>query len=166
MNVISLTAKPSPFIRNCVDTYGRACAELESVLVPLFGLGVRVWIGLIFFKSGLQKINDWESTLFLFNEEYKLPVISPNLASVLATTFELAMPVLLVLGLATRLSALPLMVMAAVIQFVLGSANSAYLNVEHYYWMFMLGYLVTFGPGKISMDYAIKRMFMDDASRH
>jgi putative oxidoreductase len=161
MNVVSLTAKPSPFIRDCVDTYGRACAETEKFLVPLFGLGVRVWISLIFFKSGVQKINDWDSTLFLFTEEYQLPILAPNLASVLATTFELAMPVMLVLGFATRLSALPLLAMAAVIQFVLGSVNPAYLNVEHYYWMFMLGHIVVFGPGKISMDHAIRRMFLD-----
>ena len=66
------------------------------------------------------------------------------------------MPVFLVLGLASRLAALPLIGMTLVIQFVL-AADPAYDNVEHFYWLFLLGMIVIRGPGVLSLDYLIKR---------
>lgn len=123
---------------------------------PVFDLAVRLFIAAVFFKSGRTKIKDWDITVSLFADEYQVPVLPPEVAAALATTFELAMPVLLVVGLGARLAALPLLGMACVIQFVLGAANPDYDNPMHFYWMFLLGMIVIKGPGPISLDHLIR----------
>ena len=65
----------------------------------------------------------------------------------------------LVVGLASRLAAIPMLAMALVIQFALGSVNPAFDNVEHFYWMFVLAMIVTRGPGRISLDHYLARRF-------
>ena len=122
----------------------------------MFDLVVRLFIANVFFKSGLTKIKDWDITVSLFADEYQVPVLPPEVAAALGTTFELSMPVLLVLGLGARLAALPLFGMACVIQFVLGAANPDYDNPMHFYWMFLLGMIAIKGPGPISLDYLIR----------
>lgn len=107
---------------------------------------IRYWIGWVFFASGLTKIADWSSTLFLFEHEYQTPLLPTALAASLATGFELTMPVLLLFGLFARLAALPLIAMTLTIQFT-------YLDhVDHLYWIMLLGLIVTFGPGRFSLD--------------
>lgn len=113
---------------------------------PLLQLFLRYWIAAIFFRSGLTKIDDWDATIFLFADEYKVPVLPPQLAAVLGTMCELSCPVFLMFGLATRLFGLPLIGMAIVI-------DATYQhNVEHLYWMFDLALLVLLGPGPLSLD--------------
>ncbi len=115
---------------------------------PVTLLFLRFWVAQIFFLSGLTKIHDWASTEFLFAYEYQVPLLPPDLAAVLATTVELSMPVLLVLGLATRLAALPLIAMTLVIQFT-------YLpHIDHLYWLILLALIVLRGPGPLSLDHA------------
>jgi putative oxidoreductase len=147
----------SPALVKAARIYRRAAAALEAYVAPVFDLAVRLWIANIFFTSGRQKIGDWESTLYLFAEEYKVPLLPPEPAAYLATAFELVMPALLVLGLAARLAALPLLAMAVTIQFALGATNPAYDNVQHFYWMFLLALIVVRGPGKLSLDHLICR---------
>lgn len=114
-------------------------------------LAMRLWVANIFWKSGLTKLEDWETTLFLFAEEYKVPLLPVEFAAYSGTFFELACPVLLVLGLGTRLAALPLIAMTAVIQFT-------YLEHEqHIYWAFLLVTLLCFGAGRASIDALIAR---------
>lgn len=133
---------------------------------PVFDLLVRLFIAEVFFRSGRTKIKDWDITVGLFADEYKVPVLPPELAAALGATFELAMPVFLVLGLGARLAALPLIGMACVIQFVLGAANPDYNSTEHFYWMFLLGMIVIKGPGPISLDYLIRaRLSPEPASK-
>lgn len=144
-------------LRSCAAQNQKAGAFLQTFIAPFLSLAIRIWIASIFFRSGLQKLSDWDSTLYLFQDEYKVPVLSPSVAAILATSFELAMPVMLTIGLLTRISALPLLGMALVIQFVLGASNQAYDNVEHFYWMFLLGVLIVHGPGRFSIDDAIRR---------
>ncbi len=67
------------------------------------------------------------------------------------------MPVLLVLGLFTRLAAVPLLAMAMVIQFVLGAANPAFDHIEHYYWMMLMLVLIARGGGTLSLDFLLNR---------
>ncbi|NHQ87545.1 DoxX family protein [Iodobacter sp. HSC-16F04] len=85
-------------------------AELKplNTLAPAADLLLRLYIGKVFFLSGLTKIADWNTTLFLFNDEYHVPLLPPQLAAIAGTAGELALPVLLILGLFTRLSAVGL----------------------------------------------------------
>jgi putative oxidoreductase len=137
--------------------YRRATALLEFWAAPVLQFAIRLWIARVFFLSGLTKIADWNATLFLFQEEYKVPLLPVPVAALLGTTFELGMPVLLVAGLATRCAALPLLGMSLVIQFVLGAGNPDYDNTEHYYWMFLLLVIVIRGPGPLSLDHLLSR---------
>ncbi len=126
---------------------------LDRYLYPFLDLFMRYWMARIFFRSGLAKIGSWSSTLDLFRYEFKIPILPYELAAQLATTTELISPVLLVLGLATRMAAAPMLVMAFVIQFT-------YLDLpQHYFWMMILGTLILRGPSSISLDYWIAKRF-------
>ena len=137
-------------------SYDRVTAILQRYAAPAFDLVARLWIARVFFLSGRIKIADWDSTVYLFENEYKVPVLPPELAAYIGTSFELMMPVFLAFGLASRLAALPLICMACVIQFVLGAANPDYDHVEHYYWLFLLTMIVIRGPGPLSIDHLIR----------
>jgi putative oxidoreductase len=124
---------------------------LEQYLAPLILLAQRLWMASIFWHSGLTKINDWKSTVALFENVYSVPILSPQIAASLATMTELTCPILLLLGLATRLATIPMLIMTAVIQLT-------YLHsAEHFYWAMLLGTLLCFGPGVLSIDYIIKK---------
>ncbi len=130
------------------------CAAIASAAQPLLLFFMRLWVANIFWKSGMVKIADWDSTLYLFNNEYSVPLLPPAIAAVVATCFELACPVFLSLGLLTRAAALPLIGMTAVIQFTYQPQD------EHLYWAMLLFTLVLFGPGKISLDYLLGKKFL------
>lgn len=134
--------------------------KLETLAVPVIDLALRIWIGLVFFRSGLQKLDDWESTLFLFEYEYMVPVLPHTISAYLATGFELAMPILIFIGLAARLAALPLLGMALTIQFILGANNAAYNDFNHYAWMIFLLAIIVRGPGEWSIDHQLRKKFM------
>jgi putative oxidoreductase len=92
----------------------------------------RLAIAGVFLRAGLTKMASWETTVQLFTDEYKVPVFPPEIAALLATTFELGCSTLLVVGLATRLATLPLLGMIAVIQlFVYPHAWSEHLTWVH-----------------------------------
>lgn len=122
----------------------------EWLQAPLL-FAIRITIARVFFYSGLTKIESWDSTLALFEYEYQVPVIPVELAATLATTAEIACPVLLVLGLGTRFAAIPLLAITAVIQFT-------YLeSIEHAYWALLLLTIISFGPKAWSLDHWIKK---------
>ena len=129
----------------------------ERWLAPLLFLAIRLWMADIFFRSGLLKIRNLTGAIYLFTDVHPVPFLAPWLAACLVTTIELVCPVLLVLGLAARLAALPMLAMALVIQFVIGSADPAFYVTEHYYWMFLLALIVTKGPGRFSLDHLLAR---------
>ena len=131
----------------------------ERWLAPLVFLAIRLWMAEIFFRSGLLKIQNLSGAVFLFSEVHPVPFLAPWLAAYLVTAIELVCPTLLALGLATRLAALPMLAMALVIQFVVGSADPAFYMTEHYYWMFLLLVIITKGPGRLSLDYLLARRF-------
>lgn len=121
---------------------------LERVPMAALALLFRVGVGGVFFRSGLNKTDNWDLTVQLFADEYKVPVLPPELAAYLATTAELTCPVLIVAGLAARLGAAALLAMTAVIQIFVYPVNWP----EHLIWASLLAYIVSRGPGPISLD--------------
>src|SRR5690348_15265466 len=75
---------------------------------PLMMFIVRLWVANQFWVSGLQKIRNFDNAVQLFIDEYKVPLLPPYLAAVMSATFELGCPILLALGLASRLASLAL----------------------------------------------------------
>ena len=125
------------------------------------GLVVRVFVATQFFKAGLVKINDWDSTLALFREEYTVPLLSPEIAAVLGAGGELLLPVLLTLGLFSRPAALGLFVVnaMAVLSYpqLLSFDCPAAIN-DHFYWGVLLLVVTLAGPGKVTLDAYLNRM--------
>jgi len=127
--------------------------RLAGIPLSLHQLLFRLAVAGVFLKAGMIKLSNWETTLALFRDEYQIPVLPPEVAGVLATTFELGCSTLLVLGLATRLATLPLLTMIATIQvFVYPGAWP-----EHLVWTSILLFLLTRGAGRVSLDYLIIR---------
>lgn len=124
----------------------------------LIALGARIFPAAVFWLSGRTKVDGFSlknSTFFLFEHEYALPVIDPALAAYLATIAEHVFPVLLVIGLATRYAALSLLIMTAVIQFLV--YPQAW--VTHGLWAVALAYVMARGPGMLSLDALIARRY-------
>jgi putative oxidoreductase len=131
---------------------GRVLAE--RIPYSVVALLTRLAVAGVFWRSGRTKVSGFsirEETFFLFREEYRVPLLPADLAAYLATTAEHVLPVLLVAGLASRLSALGLLGMTSVIQlFVFPHAWP-----EHIQWAAMLLLIVARGPGAFSLDYLI-----------
>ena len=131
-------------------------ADLLTDLVShgLLALAARVAAGAIFFLSGRTKVDGFltvnDSAYTLFREDYKVPLLPPEFAAHMATYAEHLFPILLVLGLFTRLSALALLGMTAVIQiFVYPDAWPTHLS-----WAALMLYLIGRGAGPVSVDRA------------
>lgn len=133
---------------------------LVDRLQPLGLLALRLYVSLVFFRSGLIKISDWGATLALFHDEYKVPVLPPDLAAVVGTFGELTFPVLITLGLMGRFGAAGLFVVnvMAVLSYpdLWGFECPAGIQ-SHFYWGSILLALILFGPGKLSLDELILR---------
>lgn len=131
---------------------GRALAE--RIPFSLLALASRLSIAAIFWRSGQTKVSGFtirEETFVLFREEYKVPLLPPDVAAYMATTAEHVFPVLLVLGFATRLSAIGLLAMTAVIElFVYPGAWP-----EHALWATLLMWIVARGGGVVALDHLI-----------
>ncbi len=128
----------------------RAIGWLEQ-LQPLAQLAARVYVAHAFFLSGLTKLRDWETTLALFQDEYHVPLLPPDVAAVAGTFGETALPVLLVLGLAGRFAAAGLSVVNVVAVLSLTEIAPAALQ-QHQFWGSLLVGLVLWGPGRWSAD--------------
>jgi putative oxidoreductase len=121
-------------------------------------LVLRIPIAAVFWRSGQTKVDGWHlssSAVDLFRSEYKLPLIDPTLAAYLSAIAEHLFPALLVIGLATRLSAFALMIMTLVIEIF------AYPDAwpTHGAWAACFLVLMVQGPGKVSLDHLIARRF-------
>ena len=129
----------------------RANTMLGALPYALVALAARIFPAVVFWQSGQTKVDGFamkDSTYFLFEHEYALPFISPVLAAWLATIAEHIFPVLLVLGLFTRFSALALLIMTLVIQvFVYPQAW-----ITHGLWATAFLILIARGPGWLSLD--------------
>jgi putative oxidoreductase len=135
------------------STYRTLCELFERFPLAVIQLAMRIAVGTVFLKSGLLKLNSWEFAIKLFEDEYKVPVLSPSFAAVLATFNEFTFSILIIIGLATRIATLPLLGMVIVIQiFVYPQAWP-----EHLLWASILLFLLTRGPGALSIDHSIAR---------
>jgi putative oxidoreductase len=130
--------------------WSRFVQTLEA-LQPAAQLAARLYVAQVFFMSGLTKIHDWDTTLALFADEYKVPLLSPPVAAVMGTAGELVLPVLLLLGLGGRFAALGLSVVNLVAVLSLTEIAPAALQ-QHLFWGSLLLALVLWGPGKWSLD--------------
>jgi putative oxidoreductase len=140
-----------------IETLDAGRRLAERIPYSLVALVARFAVAAVFWRSAMTKVDESfqvkSTTFFLFKEEYKVPIIPPDIAAYLATYQELIGAVLLVIGLATRLTALSFIGMVAVIQvFVYPSGWP-----EHLLWFALLFLLVARGPGAISVDHLIWR---------
>ncbi|PKH06367.1 DoxX family protein [Moritella sp. Urea-trap-13] len=136
------------------QVYRRAAAKV-SMLEPITLLAARVYVGWAFFSSGLTKLKNWDSTLFLFEEEYNVPLLPYELAAYLGTAAEIILPLLLMAGLASRFSALGLFFVNIVAVISLEDiAAAAY--AQHVLWGTLLLQVVTFSGGRFALDHVIK----------
>jgi putative oxidoreductase len=128
---------------------------LGELPLSLILLGMRVAMGFVFFNAGLLKWNSFDFAVKLFADEYRLPLLPPEIAAWLAMTVELVVPLFLFAGLATRLATLPLIGMTLVIVTLVYPASW----VESLLWGSVLVMILTRGPGVISLDHLIERWF-------
>lgn len=148
-----IVADPTPSWDGTPPRRERGTGWISRVPFSLHQLLFRLAIGGVFLRPGLQKFWSWESTVALFADEYKVPVLSPALAAAMAATFEVGCSLLLIVGLATRVATLPLLAQIFVIQ------TFVYPNAwpEHLVWSSILFVLLTRGGGTASMDHLIQR---------
>ncbi|HDM8040718.1 TPA: DoxX family protein [Vibrio fluvialis] len=136
--------------------YQALCDWLQRDFASLVLLLCRVWAGWVFWQSGLSKIANWDSTLYLFELEYQVPLLPWQLAAYLATGAELALPLLLMPGLFGRLSALVLFAVnaMAVVSYPLLWQQGF---TDHQLWGLMLLMVFVWGPGNLSLDNWLSR---------
>ncbi|HYM33165.1 MAG TPA: DoxX family protein [Candidatus Cybelea sp.] len=127
--------------------------RLDAVPYALLALPLRAAVATVFWNSGTTKIASWDTTIVLFQDEYRVPVLPPEIAAYIATSIELTSPVLLLLGLATRPVAAVLLGMTTVIEvFVYPQAWPTHIQ-----WAAMLLVLLCRGAGGLSLDRLISR---------
>lgn len=135
--------------------YRLLIAILDHYIQPVVNLIGRTYVAWVFFASGLTKIRDWQSTLMLFEYEYSVPLINFELAAWLATFGELVLPLLLIIGLATRVNAVGLSIINIVAVISLEEIAPAALY-GHVIWGVILLHIILLGGQKLSADHWIK----------
>ena len=120
-------------------------------LAPALELGLRGYLANVFFRSGLTKIETWDSTLYLFNEVYHVPLLAPTSAALMATGAELGLSVLLVLGLFGRLAAAGLFILNGVAVLSYADLSQGGLN-QHLSWGLLLLVLLVLSRWTWSLD--------------
>lgn len=136
---------------------GWSTRTAAGLAVPILDLGVRLWIGQVFFISALLKVANWNNALYLAEYEYPVSWLDPVAAAWLGAGVELIGGMLLMIGLATRGAAFAMAALALVIQF-------NYLALDtHLFWAMLLGWYVVMGAGALSLDAMLTRGLRDSA---
>lgn len=129
---------------------------LDRVPYTLLAIPLRIAVATVFWNSAMTKLANWATAMELFREEYKVPLLPPEVAAYMAVSIELTAPVLLLLGLATRPVALVLLGMTAVIEiFVYPQAWPTHIQ-----WAAMLLVLLCRGAGAWSLDHLLRQRWM------
>jgi len=163
-------------MKNIINTICSLYAKLTTMLgslQPLSLLLFRLWVALAFWRAGVVKLDDPMGTAYLFNYEYHVPILSPDLAASMGTYIELIVPWLLGLGLFGRISAIFLFVynIIAVISYPALWPHGLWIDfigsefTDHKVWGLMLLSIILFGPGKLSIDAAISRWLLPKFSK-
>jgi putative oxidoreductase len=140
-----------------VALLGRIRARLDAVPYSLLAIPLRLAVATVFWNSAMTKLANWQTALTLFADEYKVPLLAPEIAAYIAVSVELSTPVLLVLGLLTRPAALVLLGMTSVIEiFVYPLAWPTHIQ-----WAAMLLVLLCRGAGTFSLDHWLRRNLLE-----
>ena len=139
--------------------YQQAVQKMHCYFTPLLLLFTRLWVAGVFLKSGYLKITTWDSTLYLFEEEYQVPILPWETAAYLATAAELILPLFLFLGLLTRPMAAVLFIfnIIAVVSYPLLWDGGFY---DHKLWGLMILINIVWGAGLISLDRLLIKRFL------
>ncbi len=147
------TAAPGSAPNAALVALRRLIDLLDRVPYSALAVPLRLAVATVFWNSAMTKLDDWNAAVTLFAEEYKVPLLPPEVAAYIAVSVELSMPVLLVLGLLTRAAALVLLGMTTVIEvFVYPQAWPTHIQ-----WAAMLLVLLCRGPGALSLDHLLWR---------
>lgn len=143
-------------MKKYIEAYDKAVSLMLAYWVPILLLFTRLWVAWVFFRSGLLKFNSWDSTLYLFESEYQVPILPWLWAAYLGTAAELILPVFLLLGLLTRPMAAALFVfnIIAVVSYPVLWDGGFY---DHQLWGLMLLINMVWGGGPIAADYWLRR---------
>jgi putative oxidoreductase len=139
----------------------RVLLALDRIPFSVLVLVARAATFSVFMRSGLSKLSDWNATLALFHDEYKVPLLPPDIAACLAAGMELSLSTLVLVGLLSRLSVLGLLGMIMVIQiFVYPTAWP-----DHVQWIGFMIFILCRGPGAFSLDALIGGWLRERARR-
>jgi putative oxidoreductase len=138
--------------------FGAAREWLGRFPLSILQLGMRLGVGFVFFNAGVLKFQSFEFAVKLFQDEYKVPLLPPEVAAQVTMFNELTWPVFLFVGLASRLATLPLLGQLVVMEMTYPKAWS-----DHLFWGSVLVFILTRGPGALSLDYLIEQYL---AKRH
>lgn len=131
----------------------RVLRWLDAVPYTVLAIPLRLAVATVFWNSAMTKLANWDTAVALFVDEYKVPLIPPEILAYITVSIELSTPVLLVLGLLTRPVAAVLLGMTAVIEiFVYPQAWPTHIQ-----WAAMLLVLLCRGPGKLAIDEWLRR---------
>jgi len=151
----------NPFFR-FIDTITHPFLKLLDWITPVAALIARCWVGYVFLKSGLLKLEHWQSTVMLFTYEFQVPLLPPDIAAVLGTCAEITLPIFVILGLGSRLlvALLFLFNVIAVISYPhLWTPDGLDGLFQHINWGVILLLLMCFGTGKWSLDQLLTMLY-------
>ncbi len=152
-------ATQAPGRASPVALAGQAIGWLDRIPYTLLALPLRLAVATVFWNSAQTHLANWQTTLYMFATDYRLPFLPPVPAAYMAVTIEVTTPVLLVFGLLTRASAAVLLGMTAIIEiFIYPQAWPTHIQ-----WAAMLLVLLARGPGKLSLDWLVRRWFLGDS---
>ena len=149
----------SESVKNILSSYDNLVEKAQAIFVPLLLLFCRLWVAWVFFNSGLTKISTWDSTLFLFEYEYQVPLLPWQLAAYMGTAAELILPLFVALGLLTRPIAAILFVfnIIAVVSYPVLWEQGFF---DHQLWGLMILIVIVWGPGPLSVDKLIRNKLL------
>ena len=142
----------------------KRASDALGYLTPVLDLAIRLYIANIFFQAGLTKLASWSNTVLLFENEYAVPLLSPELAAFLGTGSELILPVFLALGLLARPAALARFAFNIVAVLSYPDLSPAGIS-DHLHWGFLIAVTLFHGPGKLSVDHVVLRRLLGIGGR-